>query len=410
MTSDKARMAAPELQSATRPGFRLGRIAGVEVRLDGSLIVVFLLVAVNLGGWFFPAQHPNWSASWRWATAIAAALLFFASVLAHELAHALVGRWQGVPVERITLFVLGGMAELRSEPKTPKAELLMAAVGPLTSLVIGLLATWLGWLAIDPGTAQLVGRTLFVSKLGPAATLLLWLGPVNVVLAIFNLLPGFPLDGGRVLRAILWRATGDLERATRWATEVGRALAWTLMLIGVLMMFGRRVPLFGAGTLQGIWLVFIGWFLNGAAVRSYQTLVLRRLFEDLPVASLMRRATPGDAIARGASLQAAADRFQALPAERCLPVAQGADITGLICVSDLKKTPREEWPRHQVAEVMTPIAAIPAARPSEEVVNVLGKLGQDEVDQVPVIEDGRVLGFLNRTDVIRWLELRRGSI
>jgi Zn-dependent protease/CBS domain-containing protein len=397
-------------QAQPRSGLKIARIAGIEVRLDWSLSVIFVLLAVNLGGGVFPAQHPQWGAGLCWATAIAAALLFLASVLAHELAHAVVGRRYGLPIERITLFVFGGRTELRSEPKSPKTELAMAVVGPLASLLIGggaLLVAYL--LAPLPSPKSSADAVRFFRGIGPVTTLLFWLGPLNVILAIFNLLPGFPLDGGRMLRALLWRATGDLERATRWASGVGRGLATLLMFAGVMMLFGWSFPLLGRGFGQGVWLLLIGWFLNSAALHSYQAVVMRGLFEGLPVSRLMRTQFGGAIVPTAASLEQVADKFLEVPSERCLPVVEAGHFVGLVCLTDLGKVARSEWAHRRVGEVMTPFQALEVTTPSEDVVDAMGKLVRDDVDQLPVVDEGRVRGFLRRADIMRWLELRRAG-
>src|SRR5688572_21416840 len=221
-----------------RKGFRLGSVSGIELRIDWSLAIIFVLIVSMLGGGLFPAWHPEWSAAHSWATAFAAALLFFASVLVHELSHALTGRAHGIPVKRITLFVFGGMAQLEREPHEWRAELWMAIVGPLTSLVLGIAflvgaESLMGDVQVDP-----TQPAALLAQLGTAPTLLLWLGQVNIVLALFNLVPAFPLDGGRVLRAALWGATGDLLKATRWASSLGQAFAWVLIAAGHAMILG----------------------------------------------------------------------------------------------------------------------------------------------------------------------------
>src|SRR5262245_14789842 len=242
-------------------GFRVARIAGVEVRLDWSLLIVFWLIVVSLGGGRFPLHHPEWSPGLSWAMAVIAAVLYLLSILAHELSHALVGRANGVPVGGITLFIFGGVAHMRGEPGSPRAELLMTLVGPVTSLVIGALATWWGAHLAAPAIVDPADPLRAFQDVGPFATVLLWLGPINVMLGLFNLIPAFPLDGGRVLRAVLWAATRDLTRATRWAAAVGQAFALLLILAGVIMVLGVRVPWLGRGLVPGLWIAFIGWFL-----------------------------------------------------------------------------------------------------------------------------------------------------
>ncbi|HMI93041.1 MAG TPA: site-2 protease family protein, partial [Polyangiales bacterium] len=246
-------------------GFALGRLFGIQVRIDWSLSFIFGLIALDLGAGVFPRWHPEWSAPLCWGVALAAAVLFFASVLAHELSHALVARARGIAVPRITLFLFGGVAELAEEPRTPGSELLIAIVGPLTSLAIGAGALLLsGWLAApllpDVNHATLESAEV-LARLDPFTTLLLWLGPVNVTLGLFNLIPGFPLDGGRVLRAVLWAITRDAAKATRWAARSGQ-------LVAVFMMVGGAMLALGGNTMQGVWLALLGWFLYKAASNS----------------------------------------------------------------------------------------------------------------------------------------------
>ena len=218
--------ADPQRSAAPQAGFRLGQIAGVELRVDWSLAIVFWLIAVNLGVGMFPAMHPDWSPVLRWSVALAASVLFFASVLTHELAHALVGRARGMPVQGITLFIFGGVTRLGGEPKSPSTEFLMAIAGPLTSFVLGIGCLLLGGaISGDAATAGL-GAVEYARRLGPAASALMWLGTVNILLAVFNCLPGFPLDGGRVLRAAIWGITGSLRKATRWPAPSGGCLPW----------------------------------------------------------------------------------------------------------------------------------------------------------------------------------------
>ena len=256
----------PERDGRAPGGFALGRVFGIQVRVDWSLSFIFGLIVLDLGAGVFPRWHPDWSAPLCWGVALAAALLFFASVLAHELSHALVARTRGIAVPRITLFLFGGVAELAEEPRTPGAEFLIAIVGPLTSLAIGggaLLASGLlaGPLLSDATLTSLESAKL-LEQLGPLPTLLLWLGPVNVTLGLFNLIPGFPLDGGRVLRALLWAITHDAAKATRWAARTGQ-------LVAVFMIVGGGMLALGGSAIQGVWLALLGWFLYKAASNSF---------------------------------------------------------------------------------------------------------------------------------------------
>jgi Zn-dependent protease len=264
-------------------GIRMARIHGIELKLDVSVLAIFALIVSSLGASLMPSWHPQWSAVLNWSVAFAAGIAFFASLLVHELAHSLVAQRHGIAVPSITLFVFGGVAQMSAEPRTPRAEFQIAIVGPLASLTIGLLCMVLGsWVAGDTFVDALtLHRKQELAKLGPVATLLVWLGPVNVVLALFNLVPGFPLDGGRVLRAALWWWNGDQLRATRWAANAGRLFAWLLMAFGAMnVLWGR--------TVDGIWFMFIGWFLANAARASYTQLLLQRTLGGLSVSDLMR--------------------------------------------------------------------------------------------------------------------------
>jgi Zn-dependent protease/predicted transcriptional regulator len=386
-----------------RGGLSIGKVRGIEIRLDWSLIFIFVLIAMNLALGLFPQQHPQWSPALSWTVALLAAALFFASVLAHELAHALVARRYGGKVDRITLFIFGGLARMRDEPRSPGADLAIAIVGPITSFVIGVLAILLGAAVLGRAVGA-DGTMMWLRPASPAATLLLWLGPINVFLALFNSVPAFPLDGGRVLRAILWKATGDIDRATLWASGVGRAFAMLLTFAGVLMLFGHAVPFLGVGFGPGLWTILIGWFLYAAAVGSYQQLALRRTVEGVPVARLMRRAAP--AVPANAPIDQVIDRFMQSPGDRCQMVADDGKLAGLVCMSDLAKVPRSDWSTRTVGEIMTPLSSLALATPSEDMSEALSKLATGDVDQLPVIEQGEVRGVLRRADIIRWMELQ----
>jgi Zn-dependent protease/CBS domain-containing protein len=403
MESESA--AQPE-RSGARPqgGFALGRIMGVEIVADWSLLIIFALIALNLGGGLIPVWHPDWPAGLVWIVALVAAVLFFVSIAVHELAHALVARRYGIPVRRITLFVFGGMAHMEREPPSPRSELMMAAVGPAVSLLIGLLATALGSALASDSISRLAGDPEAMARaLGPASTLLLWLGPINVLLAVFNLIPGFPLDGGRVLRAILWWSSGDLQRATRWASGVGRAVAWVLMAAGVSMLLGVRLPFFGGGPIQGLWFLLIGWFLNNAARSSYQQLLIRSAFEDVTVADVMRRnaqVVPPDLRLD----QLVRDYFMQSDQQAFPVVGDDGELLGLVEIEQVRAVPPQQWSQVTVADIMTPADRVDSIRPDQDAVQALHRLADHE--QIPVVVQGRVAGVLRRQDLMRWLALR----
>lgn len=383
--------------SASR-GLKIGRVWGIEIRLDLSVAIIFGLVVYSLGASVFPAWHEDWGAERVWAMALAAALLFFASLLAHELAHSVMAQLRGIPVPRITLFVFGGMSEMEREPDTPETELLIAIVGPATSLLLGIFFTRLGLnLAEESFVTHIYSDPeRAMAALGPVATLLLWLGPVNLMLGVFNLIPGFPLDGGRVFRAGLWWVTGDLERATRWATNAGCGVAWGLMALGVLQLMQ-------GGLLQGLWLVLIGWFLYSAARSSQVQLILRQSVERLKVHDLMR--TRFEVVQATLPLGFFLKERLLRSGQFAWPVAEGERVVGIVSFDDVKRLFEADGERYTVADAMQPIEE--SVRPDLTGRDALQILLRSEHDPLPVIDDGRIVGLLYRADIMRWLALHQ---
>jgi Zn-dependent protease/CBS domain-containing protein len=387
-------------------GLYIGRIFGINIHIDWSWILIFLLVTWSLAAGLFPAWHPDWSMGLRWGVGVAASLLFFASILLHELSHSLVAKARGLPVRRITLFLFGGMSNIEREPPTPKTEFLMAVVGPITSILLGMIFLALAAFSIASsditgGDPQSVAR-----RLGPVTTLLAWLGPINIILGIFNLIPGFPLDGGRILRAALWGWTGDLRRATAWAAGIGRLTGWMFIAAGIAMSLGARLPFFGTGLISGLWLIFIGWFLNSAAASSYQQTVVRNILEDVPVFRLMRLNVP--TVTPSLPVSHLVYDYVMGADERAFPVMEGDQLVGMVCMKDIRKVPREEWDRVTVGEIMTDASHLDVVTASEDAGNALEKLTRRDVGQAPVVENGRLVGLLRRRDILKWLELQSG--
>ncbi len=377
-------------------GFRLGKIHGIEICLDISLAIIFFLVIYSLGAGLFPQWHPTWGPALAWGTATAAGVLFFASLLAHELAHSIMAQRHGIAVPRITLFVFGGVSELASEPQSPDTEFRVAIVGPLMSLALGAVFTLAGTslaggefvdsLQADPEDAM--------ASLGPGATLLLWLGPINVMLAVFNLIPGFPLDGGRVLRAALWWLSGDLRRATEWASRVGRGFAWGLMGLGVWEAL--------AGALvQGLWLLLIGWFLNNAARSSYMQLLLTQAMESLTVKDLMR--TRFESVQPDAPLQAFIDQKLLRSDQIAWPVLRDRVLVGLIGLESIRSALKAERPPETVGDAMVGIEDSIEANVRGG--DALKLLVASKSDPIPVLEAGQLVGLLFHADLVRWLAL-----
>lgn len=367
---------------------RLGRLAGIEIGLHYSWFVIAALIALSLSA-HFGSEHADWSTALVWGVSLVTALLFFAALLAHEMSHALVARARGTPVPSITLFALGGVSNLGAETKDPKTELVMAAVGPLTSAAIGAAAL---------GLALASGWTAGSVPGGAAVSMLVWLGYINLALAVFNTLPGFPMDGGRVLRAAIWWFTGDSRRATRVAAGIGSAVALGLVFIGMLQVFA------GQG-LGGLWLAFIGWFLLSAAGaeegRAEAMAVLRRV----PVRDLMSRECLR--ISAQTSVQAFVEGELLSSARRCYLVVEDDEPIGLITPTDVGRVERDARPTTRVGEVMRPRAALHAVSSDAPASEPFEIMGREDVNQVAVEADGRLRGVVTRGDLLRLLQTRR---
>jgi Zn-dependent protease len=381
-----------------RNAFRIGRLFGIELLIDKSWLLIFTLITLSLtslfGGW-----HPDWSIATRIIVAVLAALAFFASVLFHELSHALVARGYDIPVRDITLHMFGGVASIEKEPPTARSEFFMAVVGPIASILLGI-----GLVVGGALVAHVSGPD--VRSMGPITTLVMWLGPVNVTVGVFNLIPGFPLDGGRILRAILWKATGSLTKATRWSTSIGQLVGWTFIVMGAFMAFGHAVPFFGRGIGGGIWLALIGLFLRNAAVQHQAGHALAEELAGVRVVDLMRT--------RGAWVDARTPAT-ALPAmfiqneQRAMPVFEGARFVGLVTPNDLRREARASSPYASAHDVMTPLERLTVTTPDTEIVEALRALGRAGGSDLPVLSNGALVGVLFERDITRWLELRAGA-
>lgn len=382
-------------------GVRVGRVLGIEVRVDWSWFLIFFLIVWNLSS-TFAALQGSWSAPLRWGVATLAALVFFASVLAHELAHSLVARSRGIPVRSITLFLFGGVSNIQREPTSPGAEFLMAIVGPLSSLVLGAILLWLGSIAAGPAGVPALDPGQALIQLGPLAMLLSWVGGVNLTLGIFNLLPGFPLDGGRVLRSLLWALWGDLRRATRWSSWAGQGIAWLMVVGGISIVFGAQLPFLGTGLGSGLWLVFIGWFLNNAARESYRQVVVQDVLAGVTVGRLMRSNVP--TCHPDCTISRLVHEHVMGSDDQAFPVMWGGEFLGLVTLDDVRRVPRAAWDSATVRTIMTPANKLITASPDDEAAEALNKLAQHDVRQLPVLSGGRLVGLFRRQDLIKWLQ------
>jgi Zn-dependent protease/CBS domain-containing protein len=360
--------------------WRVARIAGIEVRIDSSWAVIALLITYSMY-LRLSVLYPELSGGGAVGLAIVSAVLFFGSVLVHELAHALVAQARGIRVQDITLFLFGGATRARVESRGPGDEFLIALVGPLTS---GLLA---GLFGIVAG----LGSDLLSRALAGTFGYLAW---TNLLLAVFNLVPGFPLDGGRLLRSAIWKATGSLGRATRIASVSGQGVGWLLVAAGVAWLL--------AGDLAGgIWFAFIGWFLVQAARSSYQELQLQQLLrgveaEDVMAANLVR-------IPPELSLQDAVDNYFMRYDHGAFPVEEQGRTIGLLTLRGVRRVPRQQWPTHRVRDHMVPLGDQVVVAPDARMDGVLGKLQDGEANRVLVAHDDEVVGIITPSDLTRWL-------
>ncbi len=364
-----------------RTSLTFGKIFGIPIGAHTSWFLIFILVTWSLATGYFPDEYPGWSAAAYWLTGLLMSLLFFASVLAHELGHAVVALREGVPVRGITLFVFGGVAQIGREPPTAGAEFRIAAAGPLVSLLLGLGLSGLGLLAGNAAWGA------------PAV----YLGRINLVLVGFNLIPGFPLDGGRMLRAALWALGRDFHNATRIASLVGQSVAFLFILGGVFQMFTGQF-------FNGLWIAFIGWFLHSAAAESWQDVVVRDLLRGMRVEQVMNRDCA--LVEPDLSLDALVNERILGSGRRCFFIAGESGLAGMVTLHNVRAVPREEWAMVSVSQAMTPSANLRRVSPRDDLAGVLERMVAEDVNQLPVVADGRLVGMVTREDLLRLLQTR----
>jgi Zn-dependent protease/CBS domain-containing protein len=363
--------------------FIIVRIRGIPIGVHYTWAIAVVMITWSLAAGYFPSTYPGWSRPTYWIVGVAAALLLFISVLLHELCHSVVAQARGLAVKSITLFIFGGVSNIARESDDPQDEFLIAVVGPLSSLALAGLF-WLALLAIPNDT-------------GPLGALVYYLAIVNLMLAVFNILPGFPLDGGRVLRAILWGTTGSMVRGTTIATTVGQVMAFLFIGYGLWQILDGNF-------LGGVWIGFIGWFLNSAAEATRRQVQVQEGFRGIKVASVMTPDPPY--VSPALSVRELVDRYILRSGLRAIPVAQDGRIVGLVSLTDVKKLPESEWGYNSVGAIMTR-PPLRTTGPDTPVVQALEQLVSDDVNQLIVIdEDGTLLGIVSRGDVMRFLQMR----
>lgn len=360
--------------------WRLGRVFGITLRIDYSWLLIFALVTWSLGATLFPERYPEWSQWQYWTVGLATSLLFFASVIAHELAHSVVARASGVEVQSITLFVLGGVARIVDEPDDAVTEFNIAIVGPLSSLVLASLFYIIFLIAQNISAPLAAGAR--------------YLAGINATLAIFNLLPGFPLDGGRVLRAGLWSFTDNLRRATQWASMTGQAIAFTLIFIGLLWTL--------RGGLDGLWFVFIGWFLQDAARTAYRQIVVREMLQDVPISRLMTHNY--HPVSPDLTLDQVVSQYVLGSDDHAYPVIENDKLVSIVCLHDIRVVPSAERSNTTVRETMS--TDLHTVQAQDDAAQALNLLTAHELRQLPVIENGQLVGMIRRSDILRFLRFQ----
>jgi Zn-dependent protease/CBS domain-containing protein len=363
--------------------FKLGRLFGIDIKLHFSWIFIFLLVAWSLADSFLPTNYPGWTTSTYWTVGIIGSIFLFASVLVHELSHSLVAISRGYQVSGITLFFLGGVSEIAEEAAHASEEFWIAVVGPASSAALAVVF-WALLQVIPGGNSQ-------------AAALFQYLAFINLALAVFNLMPAFPMDGGRVLKAAVWQATGSLQKATTVSTVVGSVLGYGLIGVGIVIAFTT------GSFLSGLWLVFIGWFIQSAASSTRQQRQVHTALSGRTVGEAMREEVP--TVDPGVTVQELLDEYVTREFERVYIVSLGDTFQGLVSVSDVREILPEERRSKFVAEIMTRASEVITVSPSDPLETALERLVTNGVSQLVVLQNGRPVGLLNRRNILSVLEI-----
>lgn len=378
--AEEVQAAVPKNRIKQRGYLRLGSVAGIEVGIHYTWLLAFALITWSLAAGFFPNDYPDWSTTTYWLAGAISAVMLFVSVFIHEMSHSLVARKRGMPVNSIVLFIFGGASQIEEEPENAKDEFLMAFVGPLTSLGLAALF-WTTSRFLADGSTPLEG-------------IITYLALINLLLGAFNLLPGLPLDGGRILRSIVLKITGDMRKATNVAALAGRGLAWIMIGVGVFLLLGGNF-------LGGLWIAFIGWFLNNAAETSKQQITLREQLKGVIVADVMEKEPC--MVSPDTSVGELVQGFLR-DGRRSAAVCSDGDLQGVVTLSDVKEIDQGDWEGKRVRDIMTsePLYII---RPGDELTDAMKVLAQNDVNQLPVVEDGKVRGMLTRANLIGFIQV-----
>ena len=367
------------------PGsIRLGKIAGIDIYAHLSWFIVLVLLTWSLASGWFVQLFPGWSTATYWITAFISALLLFVCVLLHELAHSLIAQVHGLTVKNITLFIFGGVATIKEEMKRPGIEFQIAVVGPFTSLFLAAIAFLLAW--------------PFRGSNSPTEAVLDYLAVSNFLLGVFNLIPGFPLDGGRVLRSIAWKITGNIQKSTRIASYAGQAMAFVFILLGIAAFFTGNF-------FNGLWSIFIGWFLLNAAQTANMQILLQNTLQGVSVDKVMNPRPV--AVPANISLQKLVDEYFVPQGLQAAPVVQGEYLAGLITLTDIARVARERWAYTPVGHVMRLLEQVYVTTPEQPLHGLLEVMVTRGINQIPVVQDGRLVGLLSRESILRYLQVRQ---
>lgn len=370
-----------------RASIKLFRIAGIDIGIHFSWIFIFVFFAWTLAQ-NFAILYPEWGTAAHWIYGVITSLMLFVSVLIHELAHSLVAKARGLPVHSITLFILGGVSNLEEEPKKPMIEFSMAIVGPGASFLLALIFYLLTF-AFGEGNT-------------PALAVFGYLALINLSLGIFNLLPGFPLDGGRVLRSILWGSTGSLIKATNIATFVGQFFGWALIGLGIYLAFGGNLFGLQGSLFSGLWMAFIGWFLASAASASRRELTIRERLSNVKVKDLMDMNVP--TISPETTVQDMVSGIFRKQHDRAVPVCQSGQLTGIATIDDIKKIPQERWSVTPVKDIMTG-GELHTVSPEDNLNTAMELIARHNINQVLIKDGTQCAGLLTRADIIRYIQM-----
>ena len=384
-------------QDSTGAGGALFTVLGIGIRLDPSVTLTFILITYNLATGVFPSWHPVWSGVLVWGTALCSGLLFFGSLLAHELAHAVVARRFGISVPRITLFLFGGMAEMAGEARSPRAEFSMAIAGPLMSLLLAVGCLTVSYVMLGEASRQLLlhDPSVALASFSPLVTVGIWLGSINVVLAMFNLIPGFPLDGGRVLRAGIWWWTGNRPLATRIAAGGGRLFGWTLIGWGLWLLIAQRDA-------SGLWTILIGWFVSHMASESARQDVISLQLKTVRVREVMR--TPVGSVDGHESLTTFINDHLQHGDQTIWPVRDGDTVTGLVGSREVMDIAPQQRNTVRVRDIQKPLETCQTVSSDAMLTDLLPLLAISAQSEVAVIDSGTIVGLVGSSDVLRFMQ------